>query len=32
MLGSLRGLIQSMADAQEALRAVHWQQWAEARF
>jgi hypothetical protein len=32
ILGSLRGLIDSMAHAQNVINQINWQQWATARF
>jgi hypothetical protein len=32
MLGSVRGLIEAMANAQVAINQVNWQQWATPRF
>ena len=32
MLGSVRGLVEAMADAQKSINQINWQQWATARF
>jgi hypothetical protein len=32
LLGSVRGLIEAMADAQGAINQINWQQWATPRF
>ena len=32
LLGSTRGLIEAMADAQSSINQINWQQWATARF
>ena len=32
VLGGLRGLLGAMEEAQNALRRIHWDQWAEVRF
>ena len=32
LLGSTRGLIEAMADAQSSINQINWQEWATARF
>ena len=32
LLGSTRGLVEAMADAQSSIDEINWQQWATARF
>jgi len=32
LLGSVRGLIDAMANTQAAVRQINWQQWAATRF
>jgi hypothetical protein len=32
LLGSVRGLIDAMANAQAAINQINWQQWAAVRF
>jgi hypothetical protein len=32
LLGSVRSLIEAMADTQEVMRQINWDQWARARF